>query len=195
MPICLASACTSFAAMDSRVIATTDIGLASDIAGASCARCSSISLCTSSVSRCDSLVMRPAKYRTASGSSAASVIVSASSEIAPDGVFSSWDTFVMKSRRIASNRRCSLISRRKIANRSSAIAPMRTRRYNVSVGTASPARTPRPSCLRSGRGSVTFSSRSRTWPSATTSASTSPMSSATSRPLRTRFSGSAPLLA
>ena len=59
---------------------------------------------TRSASRADSTPIRPAKRRTASGSSAASSTASASSEIAPIGVFSSWLTLATKSRRVASMR-------------------------------------------------------------------------------------------
>ena len=61
--------------------------------------------CTSRDSRSDSVSIRPANRRTASGSSAASRTASASSLIAPTGVFSSWETLATKSRRTVSTRR------------------------------------------------------------------------------------------
>ena len=70
-----------------------------------CSRDSSMICCTSRVSRSLSVCIRPANRVTASGSSAASCTASASSLIAPTGVFSSWDTLATKSRRIASTRR------------------------------------------------------------------------------------------
>ena len=54
--------------------------------------------------------MRPAKRRTASGSSAASSMVSASRASAPTGVFSSWLMLATKSRRTSSTRRLSVWS-------------------------------------------------------------------------------------
>ena len=54
--------------------------------------------------------MRAAKRCTASGSSAAPSIASASSDSAPTGVFSSWPTLATKSRRTASMRRASVTS-------------------------------------------------------------------------------------
>ena len=128
MAMCFAPACTRFSPTAARTTDMADMRCALSIAGASCARCSSIRWVTSSVSRADSLVMRPAKYRTAPGSSAASETVSASSEIAPAGVFSSWETLVTKSRRIRSNRRCSVTSLMNTAYRPSQIWPTRTRR-------------------------------------------------------------------
>ena len=65
---------------------------------------------TSWVSRVDSFCMRPPNRATASGSSAKSVTASASSDIAPMGVLSSWETFAMKSRLTASTRRDSVWS-------------------------------------------------------------------------------------
>ena len=65
---------------------------------------------TRSVSRADSTPIRLANLRTASGSSAASSTASASSEIAPIGVFSSWLTLATKSRRICSIRRAAVWS-------------------------------------------------------------------------------------
>ena len=110
--------------------------------------------------------MRPAKYFTMPGSSAASPIVSASREIAPAGVFNSCETFVTKSRRIISKRRCSLISEMKIAKRSSEIWPTRTCRYSVSEGRNLPASMPLPSVFfaaaRAARSSGIDNSRSRT---------------------------------
>ena len=70
-----------------------------------CSRESSMICCTSRASRSLSVSIRPAKRWTASGSSAASVTASASSRIAPTGVFSSWLTLATKSRRTASTRR------------------------------------------------------------------------------------------
>ena len=63
---------------------------------------------TSLDSRSLSVSIRLAKRWTASGSSAASVMASASSRIAPTGVFSSWLTLATKSRRTASTR-CSRV--------------------------------------------------------------------------------------
>ena len=54
--------------------------------------------------------MRPAKRRTASGSSAASSTVSASRARAPTGVLSSWLTLATKSRLTSSTRRLSVWS-------------------------------------------------------------------------------------
>ena len=54
--------------------------------------------------------MRPAKRRTASGSSAASSMVSASRASAPTGVLSSWLMLATKSRRTSSTRRLSVWS-------------------------------------------------------------------------------------
>ena len=65
---------------------------------------------TRRASRSDSCCIRPANRRTASGSSAASVSASASSDIAPTGVLSSWLTLATKSRRTASTRRVSVRS-------------------------------------------------------------------------------------
>ena len=62
------------------------------------------------VSRDASCRIRPAKRRTASGSSAASSTVSASSASAPTGVLSSWLTLATKSRRTSSTRRLSVWS-------------------------------------------------------------------------------------
>ena len=59
---------------------------------------------TSLPSRSDSVNIRSAKRRTASGSSAASCIASESRRIAPTGVFSSWETLATKSRRTSSTR-------------------------------------------------------------------------------------------
>ena len=56
------------------------------------------------MSRAASWRIRPANRRTASASSAASSIVSASSASAPTGVFSSWLTLATKSRRTSSTR-------------------------------------------------------------------------------------------
>ena len=61
--------------------------------------------CTSRDRRSDSVSIRPAKRRTATGSSAASHAASASSLIAPTGVLSSWETLATKSRRTFSTRR------------------------------------------------------------------------------------------
>ena len=69
-----------------------------------CSRDSSMIWPTRSVSRADSTPIRPANLRTAVGSSAASSTASASSEIAPIGVFSSWLTLATKSRRVCSIR-------------------------------------------------------------------------------------------
>ena len=60
--------------------------------------------CTSAASRPDSLCMRLANRRTASSSSAEDSSASASREMAPTGVFSSWDTLATKSLRISSVR-------------------------------------------------------------------------------------------
>ena len=59
---------------------------------------------TRAASRADSLCMRLANRRTASGSSADDSSASASSEMAPTGVFSSWETLATKSLRISSVR-------------------------------------------------------------------------------------------
>ena len=66
--------------------------------------------CTRLVSRDASCRIRPAKRRTASGSSAASSTVSASSASAPTGVLSSWLVLATKSRRTSSTRRLSVWS-------------------------------------------------------------------------------------
>ena len=60
---------------------------------------------TNRESRSLSISIRAEKRLTASGSSAASCTASASSRIAPTGVFSSWLTLPTKSRRTASTRR------------------------------------------------------------------------------------------
>ena len=60
--------------------ASTESRSAFSTAAALCAFCKSIKRCTNSVNRSDSLEMRPAKYFTMPGSSAASPIVSASRE-------------------------------------------------------------------------------------------------------------------
>ena len=57
---------------------------------------------TSRLSRSLSVSIRPPNRFTASGSSAASSTASASSRMAPTGVFSSWLTLATKSRRTAS---------------------------------------------------------------------------------------------
>ena len=68
-------------------------------------RDSSMICCTRRDRRSDSVSIRPANRRTATGSSAASHTASASSLIAPTGVLSSWETLATKSRRTVSTRR------------------------------------------------------------------------------------------
>ena len=75
-----------------------------------CSRDRSMIWATRSLSRADSTPIRPANLRTALGSSAASSTASASSEIAPIGVFSSWLTLATKSRRVVSTRRSAVRS-------------------------------------------------------------------------------------
>ena len=57
--------------------------------------------CTSRDSRSLSVCIRPANRSTARVAGDASSTASASRLIAPTGVFSSWETFATKSRRIA----------------------------------------------------------------------------------------------
>ena len=106
-------ACSAASRVRSRASATmsaTSISVAPGIGSAPCTRDSSISSPTSFASRPPSCWMRAAKRCTASGSSAASWIASASRVSPPTGVFSSWETLATKSRRTLSSRRCSLSS-------------------------------------------------------------------------------------
>ncbi len=101
-----------------------------------------------------------------------------------------------KSLRMISKRRCSLISDRKIANRSSASRPMRTCTYKVSAGMCLPASRPLPpvffaAALRA-RSSGIASSRSRTTLSVATNLRMSWISSKASAPLSTSGSFFAP---
>ena len=82
--------------------------------------------CTRAASRADSLCMRLAKRRTASGSSAEDSSASASSEMAPTGVFSSWETLATKSLRTSSVRVNSVRSSASRRMYSSAITAART---------------------------------------------------------------------
>ena len=127
--------------------------------------------CTRRASRSDSCCIRPANRRTASGSSAASVSASASSDIAPTGVLSSWLTFATKSRRTASTRRASV--------RSS--TSTRTRVEPSGATRASTSRVAEPNGPRR-----SSSSASRISPSRRTARTSSSSSSDSSRCSRTR---------
>ncbi len=124
--------------------------------------------CTSRESRSLSVSIRWANRSTASGSPLASATASASSLIAPTGVFSSWDTFATKSRRTASTRR----SRVRSSTRASTSRELSgaTRAVTVRAGPV-------------GRGRV--SSISRIWPSRRTCCTSSASSETASRDPRT----------
>ncbi len=84
---------------------STDTTTGASSGSSSWSRDSSMICCTSRDRRSDSVSIRPANRRTATGSSAASHTASASSLIAPTGVLSSWETLATKSRRTVSTRR------------------------------------------------------------------------------------------
>src|SRR6478672_3508048 len=88
----------------SRAHAPTSMSVGSLTTSAPWRRDSSTISLTRRVSRSDSTLIRLAKRATASGSSCASSTASASSEMPPTGVFSSWLTLARKSRRISSTR-------------------------------------------------------------------------------------------
>ncbi len=84
--------------------------LASSIESPACSRDSSRISCTRADRRAASVWIRTANRRTVSGSSAACSTVSASRDIAPIGVLSSWEVFTTKSRRTSSTRLASVWS-------------------------------------------------------------------------------------
>ena len=116
--------------------------------------------------------MRWANRSTASGSSLAPSTASASSEMPPTGVFSSWLTFATKSRRISSTRRAWVWSSARISTCETAIGATRTRittdavvfGLRVSSSSASRIMPSRRTCRARWRSSWWTSSPCRTSP-------------------------------
>ena len=114
---------------------------ASASGSSACSRDSSMIWATRSVSRADSIPIRPANRRTAGGSSAASSTASASSEIAPIGVLSSWLTLATKSRRVCSIRRAAVWSSARIRTCSSGSGATRAVRWVGAARSAADSRS------------------------------------------------------
>ena len=110
MSSCLARAAVRVRSTASASTWSTSTGTSSGSGSPPCSRERSISSRTRRPRRSASWAMRAAKRCTASGSSAAPSMASASSDSAPTGVFSSWPTLATKSRRTASVRRVSVTS-------------------------------------------------------------------------------------
>ena len=120
-----AAALVRLRSAESRSRSSTWMGSAWANGSSPCTRERSMSSMTRVARRCASLVIRPAKRATASGSSAQASTDSARSERAATGVFSSWLTFATKSRRTSSTRRASVLSATRTRTCSSASGAIR----------------------------------------------------------------------
>ena len=137
-----------------------------------CSRDSSMISLTSRLSRDASTRIRSENRCTASGSSAASDTASASRISAPTGVFSSWLTLTVKSRRIASSRRSRVRSSTRTSTNwlpsgatralTNCVAPSRPRTISRSCWRISPSRRTARTMVRM---SSTTSRSPRTMPS------------------------------
>ena len=131
-------------------ISSMSTGAASPSGSSDCRRPSSMICWTSSPRRVLSTSMRPAKWRTASGSSAASWTVSASTWRAPTGVLSSWEMLATRSRLDSSTRMRALRSSPTTRTASRARGRMRTWSWREGASSAAPSITSRsaPSPVR-----------------------------------------------